>query len=70
MYNKNEAAVHDMNSKYFVDLKSRRNVIIMGDSLGDTNMDHGVPDSEAVLKIGFLNNHVRIYMCTVSTFEK
>lgn len=58
MYNKNEAAIHDDNSNYFKDLRSRHNIILLGDSLGDSNMDHGVADPKNVLKIGFLNAHV------------
>ncbi|XP_021962943.1 cytosolic 5'-nucleotidase 3 [Folsomia candida] len=57
MYNKNEAAIHDDNSNYFKDLRSRHNIILLGDSLGDSNMDHGVADPKNVLKIGFLNAH-------------
>jgi HAD superfamily hydrolase (TIGR01544 family) len=62
MYNKNEAALHDDNTQYFKDLKERHNVILMGDSLGDANMDHGVANSKSVLKIGFLNVQVNEHL--------
>jgi len=58
MYNKNEAAIHNDHSQYFEDLRCRHNVILMGDNVGDAKMAHGVPDSDVVLKIGFLNNDV------------
>lgn len=58
MYNKNEAVLHNDNTGYFEDLKCRHNVILMGDSLGDTNMATGVKDVNAILKIGFLNTKV------------
>ncbi|ODN05121.1 7-methylguanosine phosphate-specific 5'-nucleotidase [Orchesella cincta] len=57
VYNKNEAVLHDDHTAYFENLKSRPNVILMGDSLGDVNMASGVQEASAVLKIGFLNTH-------------
>jgi len=54
LFNKNENAVHD--SPYFKRLEGRSNVVLMGDSLGDLQMAQGVPDQEALLKIGFLND--------------
>jgi 5'-nucleotidase len=54
VYNKNEsAAVH---SSYFEDLTHRHNVVLMGDSTGDSHMADGVVKPNAVLKIGFLND--------------
>lgn len=51
-FNKNgKAAAH---TKYFELMSSRHNVILMGDSLGDAEMADGVPNTDAVLKIGFL----------------
>merc|ERR1712117_38192 len=54
IFNKNESAVHD--SPYFKKLEGRKNIVLMGDSLGDLQMAQGVPDQEALLKIGFLND--------------
>ncbi|XP_034246216.1 7-methylguanosine phosphate-specific 5'-nucleotidase isoform X2 [Thrips palmi] len=51
-FNKNgKAAEH---TKYFELMSSRHNVILMGDNLGDAEMADGVPNTDAVLKIGFL----------------
>ena len=56
MYNKNENAIHSSN--YFNNLNERNNIILMGDSLGDIQMSHGVPEPNNILKIGFLNDKV------------
>ncbi|CAL8069846.1 unnamed protein product [Orchesella dallaii] len=53
--NKNEAALHGDNAKYFEELKNRNNVILLGDTIGDTNMASGVSNPDAILKIGYLN---------------
>ncbi|CAL8069850.1 unnamed protein product [Orchesella dallaii] len=62
VFNKNEAVLHDDHAAYFENLKSRHNVILMGDSLGDTNMATGVQNAETVLKIGFLNTHLEDHL--------
>ncbi|MCL4129634.1 UNVERIFIED_CONTAM: hypothetical protein GTU68_062500 [Idotea baltica] len=54
MFNKNENSIHS--SDYFGDLRSRSNVLLLGDSLGDVKMAVGVPPGSNVLKIGFLNH--------------
>ncbi|XP_071547756.1 cytosolic 5'-nucleotidase 3 isoform X1 [Panulirus ornatus] len=56
MFNKNENAIHS--SDYFDKLRGRNNIILMGDSLGDTKMAVGVPQPSCILKIGFLNDKV------------
>ncbi|XP_019618250.1 PREDICTED: cytosolic 5'-nucleotidase 3-like isoform X1 [Branchiostoma belcheri] len=55
-YNKNEGALR--NSDYFTTLKDRRNIILMGDSMGDLRMADGVPNMQHILKIGFLNDNI------------
>jgi 5'-nucleotidase len=58
-----EPVIHSLNKdeteikKYpvYQSIKNRKNVILLGDSLGDLEMTRGV-DSENVLKIGFLSN--------------
>lgn len=55
-FNKNETAVKD--SSVYSQIKDRRNVILMGDSLGDVGMVEGF-DYENLLKIGFLNSDVK-----------
>ncbi len=56
MFNKNESALR--NSSYFQELSHRHNVILMGDSMGDLRMAHGVEPPSTVLNIGFLNDKI------------
>jgi len=55
VFNKNE---HAMDNEYFNVLEGRKNVLLMGDMTGDASMADGVKDIEAILKIGFLYEHV------------
>ena len=50
--------VHD--SQYISSLEQHQNVILMGDSLGDISMAQGAHQYSNILKIGFLNDKVRI----------
>lgn len=54
-FNKNETSVK--NSPIYSPIKNRKNVILLGDSLGDIGMVEGF-DYENLLKIGFLNSDV------------
>eukprot|EP00299_Pterocystis_sp_00344_P020351 c9984_g1_i1.p1 GENE.c9984_g1_i1~~c9984_g1_i1.p1 ORF type:complete len:289 (-),score=93.32 c9984_g1_i1:86-952(-) len=54
MYNKNES--HVLNTDYTDRVAQRKNVILLGDSLGDVDMANGVSCDE-ILKIGFLCFH-------------
>ncbi|XP_064844500.1 cytosolic 5'-nucleotidase 3-like [Oncorhynchus masou masou] len=56
IYNKREGALQ--NTGHFQELKSRHNVLLLGDSLGDLTMADGVHSMENILKIGFLNDKV------------
>lgn len=56
VYNKREGAL--LNTGHFKELRSRPNVLLMGDSLGDLNMADGVQNMKHILKIGFLNDKV------------
>uniref|UniRef100_A0A8K9WSC4 5'-nucleotidase n=1 Tax=Oncorhynchus mykiss TaxID=8022 RepID=A0A8K9WSC4_ONCMY len=56
IYNKREGAL--LNTGHFQELKSRHNVLLVGDSLGDLTMADGVHSIEDILKIGFLNDKV------------
>jgi len=51
----NKAEVSLQNSDYFNNNKSRNNIILLGDSLGDIDMAEGLQNVNAFLKIGFLN---------------
>ncbi|XP_077277889.1 cytosolic 5'-nucleotidase IIIB [Temnothorax americanus] len=55
VYNKNECALAE---HYLELLQKRHNVLLMGDTIGDANMVEGLKDTKAVLKIGFLYDHV------------
>ena len=52
VYNKDEAILDKF--PFYDEVKKRKNVIVIGDSLGDAKMAKGMPHDE-VLKIGFLN---------------
>ncbi|VDP06251.1 unnamed protein product [Soboliphyme baturini] len=56
-FNKCTAAI-DTNSKFFDDLQNRPNVILLGDMLGDVQMDRGLVYEECILRIGFLNEQI------------
>ncbi|XP_030591585.1 7-methylguanosine phosphate-specific 5'-nucleotidase-like isoform X2 [Archocentrus centrarchus] len=56
IYNKREGAL--LNTGHFQELRTRPNVLLLGDSLGDLNMADGVQDMKNILKIGFLNDKV------------
>ncbi|VVC26123.1 Hypothetical protein CINCED_3A017819 [Cinara cedri] len=53
VFNKNEHAYIDTHKNDTL-IKNRSNVILLGDSLGDANMDGNIPYN-TVLRIGFLN---------------
>ncbi|XP_044749086.1 7-methylguanosine phosphate-specific 5'-nucleotidase [Coccinella septempunctata] len=52
IYSKNEHALEG--TDYFKLISQRNNVILLGDSIGDAGMADGLPNTNAVLKIGFL----------------
>ena len=52
--NKNETVLKDYS--FFSKIKDRKNVLLLGDSLGDVEMIHGF-DYDNLLKIGFLNEN-------------
>lgn len=54
-FNKNECALDKEHMKM---LEHRQNVLLMGDTIGDAHMVEGLKDTKAVLKIGFLYEHV------------
>jgi HAD superfamily hydrolase (TIGR01544 family) len=56
IFNKNEGVLLD--TIYEKQIKTRPNVILLGDSLGDIDMTSGLPTIGNVLKIGFLNDKV------------
>ncbi|XP_039276019.1 7-methylguanosine phosphate-specific 5'-nucleotidase [Nilaparvata lugens] len=54
IFNKNEHAIKG--TAYFKDVMFRKNVILMGDSLGDADMAEGIENPGVILKIGFLSS--------------
>jgi len=60
MYNKADVISRHVskNSDNDSNNSQRKNVILMGDSLGDLDMAAGVKDPECVLTIGFLNKNI------------
>lgn len=56
LLNKNELALEG--TEYHELIENRDNVILMGDSLGDSGMADGVRHANAILKIGFLYGDV------------
>ncbi|XP_028161812.1 7-methylguanosine phosphate-specific 5'-nucleotidase-like isoform X1 [Ostrinia furnacalis] len=55
--NKNETTIK--NTEYYEMVKERRNVLLMGDSIGDARMVEGMEHCAAVVKLGFLGHNVR-----------
>jgi len=59
VFNKNEMAVkHNSSASWFESVTHRKNMILLGDSLGDVGMAAGLTDPGAIIKIGFLNQNV------------
>lgn len=58
-FNKNETALKD--SLFYPKIKNRKNVILLGDSLGDVKMVEGF-EYNTLLKIGFLNFDVEKHL--------
>jgi len=59
VFNKNEQAIKG--TPYFGVIKDRDNVILVGDSLGDLGMSHGI-QHDVVLNIGFLNDGIEKWL--------
>jgi len=58
-FNKNEMSVaHDKTATWFNKITEKKNVILLGDSLGDVGMAKGIKDPNVVLRIGFLNHDI------------
>ena len=51
VFNKNETV---LDQEHLKRLEKRKNILLMGDSIGDTTMSDGIKDVENVFKIGFL----------------
>ncbi|HLC71511.1 MAG TPA: haloacid dehalogenase-like hydrolase [Candidatus Nanoarchaeia archaeon] len=51
-FNKNEVEVKK--TPYYNEIKQRKNVLLLGDSLGDLGMAEGI-EHETIIRIGFLN---------------
>ena len=55
-FNKNETVIENKEN-----LKERKNVILLGDSLGDIGMSAGI-EHDTIIKIGFLNEKVEEHL--------
>ena len=55
-FNKNEYAVKD--TPYNKTIKKRKNVILLGDNLGDLGMSKGITH-DTIIRIGFLNDKIK-----------
>ncbi len=54
-FNKNEG--HIKKSPYFKQIETRKNVILLGDSLGDSEMLDGI-EHKTIIRVGFLNEEI------------
>ena len=57
VFNKDETVLEEF-PKIFREIKERKNVILLGDSLGDLGMIEGFEYNE-IIKIGFLNENIK-----------
>jgi len=57
--NKNYSHVHSMEPAFHAAAVARRNVILLGDNLGDADMAQGMEDIQCILRIGLLHDHVQ-----------
>lgn len=64
VFSKNEYVLEG--TDYYKLIVKRDNVILLGDSIGDAGMADGMPHCNAVLKIGFLYDHVN---CRLGMFN-
>jgi len=55
MFNKSESALKGAQAEH---LQTRKNVVLLGDSLGDLKMADGVKNPDVVLTVGFLNKKI------------
>jgi len=55
-FNKNEAAIKD--TRYYEEIKNRKNAILLGDNIGDLAMAEGL-DHKIIIKICFLNQETK-----------
>lgn len=61
-YNK-ECVSFGLSEGYFTDHSHRKNIIVLGDSLGDLHMSKGLTSTNTILTIGFLNEKVLYLPC-------
>ena len=60
--NKNYSHVQSMEPDFHARSLQRRNVILMGDNLGDASMAKGMEGIENIIKIGFLHDNIEARM--------
>lgn len=61
VFNKNEYAVK--NTTYYPQIRHRKNVMLLGDSLGDLGMTEGI-EHEGIIRVGFLNDNQEKFLDT------
>lgn len=55
-FSKSEVILDDVHEDYAEEIKDRRNVLLLGDSIGDRGMVQEDSNHDTILRIGFLNN--------------
>ncbi|HEY1037019.1 MAG TPA: hypothetical protein VGE62_00390 [Candidatus Paceibacterota bacterium] len=65
-YNKSEVQLGE--SAYAGELKGRKNVLLLGDSLGDVHMADGMPH-DCIIRIGFLNGNAALLDAYLEAFD-
>lgn len=63
-----ESVSFGLSTGYFADFSHRKNIIVLGDSLGDLHMCNGTVTPNTILTIGFLNEKVLLAVSRTQEF--
>ena len=67
----NKGRTSHLNKEYFTRTAKRKNVLLMGDTLGDLEMGNNLDsDKYNIVKIGFLNDKVENFNLTLQLFKE